>query len=748
MGFGVFNIWMLLGLGAVVFPVLAHLLSRRRYDVVDWGAMQFLELGRRTRRSIRLQDWLLLLLRMLAVALVALALARPWGQTALLGQLAPATSRDVVFVLDGSLSMGREVAEGTPYAVAIQRLHDTLEQLQPGDTVAVLDCRDRVREVVVPATTDLKRVRTELATLPAPAGGSHLVTGIAQALQMLRTTSNASREVIVLTDGQALPWRLDDSLAWVRVEDLLEQMSVTPAVKVLDVLDSPAAASNRAVGAVELSRDMTVPDFPLRLRAAIRQSGGVRSSEEVWLEVDGQRLEQQQQSVTLIPEGETVVEFEHRFTTPGAYVVGINMQPDALAADDKAEAVVVVEDGVPVLVVDPAVTVPAVDRESYFLQAAFGVGAADRVWIRANAVTVDRLTPNTISDNRVVILCNISQLAPETELALTQFVENGGGLVVAAGDRTDAAAWNNWVDADGRPLLPADFVEVAEQDADDPDAQTTLSRESFELPWIERFRQAAGSDLHTARIAKWWTMTERESDQADETRPVVVARLSNGAPAIISRALGKGQILQLAMPFDSDWTTLPSRTDFVPFVHELVFAIAGLGERRNVRTGDPLLLTVAEPDEAWEVIDPTGERHPARAYETARANFVRFAETDLPGVYRFDSDQAGKGRSEPFLVDFDRRESNLQSLVDAEWDQITEHPAIVRHERATPLTVTETAEVPKTELWWLLLLLVIALLAGEVAMTRHMVQGGHLDVHAEALDESDSAKGERSATPA
>ena len=50
MPIGFLNLLMLLGLGAVIIPPLIHLLNRRRYDVVDWGAMQFLQISETTRR--------------------------------------------------------------------------------------------------------------------------------------------------------------------------------------------------------------------------------------------------------------------------------------------------------------------------------------------------------------------------------------------------------------------------------------------------------------------------------------------------------------------------------------------------------------------------------------------------------------------------------------------------------------------------------------------------------------------------
>ena len=42
MNFRVENLWMLFGLFALAVPILLHLLRRRRYDILDWGAMQFL----------------------------------------------------------------------------------------------------------------------------------------------------------------------------------------------------------------------------------------------------------------------------------------------------------------------------------------------------------------------------------------------------------------------------------------------------------------------------------------------------------------------------------------------------------------------------------------------------------------------------------------------------------------------------------------------------------------------------------
>lgn len=67
------------GLIAAAGPIIIHLLNRRRYRVVDWGAMDFLRQAmQRSRRAVQLRDLIILVLRCLAVAFFGAALARPF----------------------------------------------------------------------------------------------------------------------------------------------------------------------------------------------------------------------------------------------------------------------------------------------------------------------------------------------------------------------------------------------------------------------------------------------------------------------------------------------------------------------------------------------------------------------------------------------------------------------------------------------------------------------------------------------
>src|SRR4051812_39876238 len=96
---------LLFGLAVLVIPPIIHLLNRRRYEVVDWGAMRFLQISEVTRRRILIEELILMLLRIGLLAVLVLGLASPWLAGPASTSLGNRPNRDVVLILDGSDSM-------------------------------------------------------------------------------------------------------------------------------------------------------------------------------------------------------------------------------------------------------------------------------------------------------------------------------------------------------------------------------------------------------------------------------------------------------------------------------------------------------------------------------------------------------------------------------------------------------------------------------------------------------------------
>src|SRR5262245_38519890 len=127
------------GLLLVGIPVLIHLIMQQKPKRLPFPAFRFLLQKHRTnQRTLRLRHLLLLSLRLLLIAAICLALARPkFRSDALnLGSGQPAAA---VLLFDTSYSMEYTVAGRNRLDEARRRALELLDELPEGSKVAVLD---------------------------------------------------------------------------------------------------------------------------------------------------------------------------------------------------------------------------------------------------------------------------------------------------------------------------------------------------------------------------------------------------------------------------------------------------------------------------------------------------------------------------------------------------------------------------------------------------------------------------------
>src|SRR5689334_25337463 len=97
----------LFGLAALAIPVLIHLIQREKKRVVEFPSLMFLRrIPYQSVRRRRIRHWLLLMMRLAALALIVLAFARPFFRGADPSAAAQGGAREVVILVDRSYSMG------------------------------------------------------------------------------------------------------------------------------------------------------------------------------------------------------------------------------------------------------------------------------------------------------------------------------------------------------------------------------------------------------------------------------------------------------------------------------------------------------------------------------------------------------------------------------------------------------------------------------------------------------------------
>src|SRR3954454_6300665 len=128
------------GAALAALPVILHLFMRQTPKRVIFPALQLIrERQKRSKKRLKVKNWLLLLARMALVALMALALARPrlYSGTSLGDEEVPTA---MALVFDTSLSMGyKEKPDKSLLDEAKERDYEILKKTPDTSQVFVVD---------------------------------------------------------------------------------------------------------------------------------------------------------------------------------------------------------------------------------------------------------------------------------------------------------------------------------------------------------------------------------------------------------------------------------------------------------------------------------------------------------------------------------------------------------------------------------------------------------------------------------
>ncbi len=734
MSFGFANTAMLLGLIGLAIPVVIHLLSRRRVPTIDWGAMQFLDPGRRARTKMRLAELLLLAGRMLLLGLVALALARPFFNPGEAGADSESTNasgtgtgpRDVVLILDASDSMNRQGGGTTPRDLALQGARTVVEQLRTGDSVAVLLAGDRVRPLTDALSFDRDAVLETLADVPPFRGGSDLPSAIGEGFRILERGRNPSQDVYLFTDQQRHAWRPGEPGRWRLLRELQDRLPSRPKLWAarFEVPTDPEAADG-SVGPLELSRGIVAPGGMVQVETTIQNAGPAPLNRSAELLIDGRQVPGTAQAVGPIPAGgQAPLSFRVRLDAQGSHALTVRLtadDADPLPGNDEASRAIEVADALPVLLVDGESSLEPLEGETDFLRIALAPAEDEAPQVISKVIEPDALNAEALEDQRVLVLANVDRLSPGQASAVAEFLSRGGGVLVAPGARLDSDSANTLLYRDGQGWLPARLLAWK----GDPRAKVPEARpapNSFQGPVLGPLGEGDEPALASASLFAYWELEPAPAEPV----AAVVGRLDNGDPWMVERPYRSGRVILLAGPIDAEGGTLPVNPDFVPFAHELIFYLADPSrDTEPVRPGEPLWFSIdpAPPAEVktLPLQTPTGRQVEAvveRSGESAQARAI----AEEPGLYRLTLPDPPGGFAYATVL-ADPREADPTPLDPAEAETLDEGwPLTFLNDPAQLAEVRSTGRAGPRPLWRWLVLAALTGLCLEVWFTRRLAQ--------------------------
>ena len=653
--------WALAGLVAVGLPVWLHLLKKHKTTPLPFASLMFFE--RRTQSSIkhrRLQYLLLLALRTLVLALLALAFARPFLQSRL-AALAGGPKLTVL-AIDNSFSMrqddrlARAKREAAQVAAKLGA-GDKLQVLAFGSQVHVMGDSAAAIQPIEPTDT-----RSSYAEL------SRALRSIAQ------TGAQSARmpvEAHLFSDMQksSLPANFAD----LRLGDSVRLVAHPVADR---------RAANFAVESVNAPRRV-YGSGKARVEATIAGYGTEQARRRVSLVLNGREIDSK--SVDVPAGGRAAAEF-----LPADLPFGLNRgeiridSGDNLPGDDRFYFSVERAEARRVLFVHEARN----QRDALYFRTALEAAAESAYAL--DAVPVEQSANLAPQKYAFVVLSDVSGLPASFETALRDYVRAGGSLLVALGRES---ALRTRV-----PVFDETIIEPRYYARDGDRFQTAA--------WLD----SGHPSIHNAQ--RWDDVKFYQAVRINPGAARVAARLGDETPLLLEKQLGEGRVLVFASTFDNISNDFPLHASFVPFIEHTANYLARQEEGpSNYLVGSYLELRQAkEQGAAVEVLDPKGER----ALTLDEATRAQNMPLSMAGFYDV---KRPNGRHELVAVNADRHESDLD-VISADTVALWQNTA----QGQQNATSGGQAESPKPmEFWWYVLIAVLALAIAESLLgNRHL----------------------------
>lgn len=625
------------GAALVAVPIVLHLLMRRKPVRHEFPALRFLQARvQATRRRLRLHHLLLLLLRMAAIALLAVALARPVlrGAGWLGDREGPVAA---AFVFDTAPRMELREANRPRLDQAAGLARVLLAKLPPSSKVATLDTGGGAAAFAPLLAAAAARIDRLAVATPAVT----LRGAIDEGLRLLDTSPLARKELYVFTDCSHGAW------------DNAPPMDVAkthPGTSVLFIDVSAAQPHNFAIRDIDLSNERIAVGSSLTVAADLVRTGpeAVRPVAVEVLGPDGRYARRAVKPITWRADDVQRVEFEVSGLEPGLRQGRVVLEgSDELDADNVRSFTVEVGGPARIVVAAPR---PAA-RTGFFVAEAIAPAAlrkAGRARFEATIVDAESLDADVWNAAQGMVLVDPPPLAPRVWEAVEQWIATGRGLVVWLGPRAgDPARFNSDM---SRRVLGGRIVRVWRspgRGAADADLNY-IAPVALDHPLLAVFRRVG--DAVPWQDFPVWKHWEFEADETAVRRAdgepataTVVAAYRNGLPAVLERRVGQGTVIVVTTPVsqaaaDPDaWNMLTGGLDEAPWpflilANETILRAIDTSDDRNVTAGSPAVIHLDRRDEATAFVrTPAGDEFPVAVDQ--RRGTVTVTATQLPGNY-------------------------------------------------------------------------------------------------------------------
>ena len=612
------NPLMLAGLAAVGLPLFIHWLTRARPRRIAFPPFKFLVEACAGQQAVsRLRTILLLIIRCLLVAVLALLFARPFLKpTGAAANVQPA--RRVVLLLDASLSM-RAVQSGVPlFARAQAGAAEVLRALPSGSEATVI-LEGAAPRSLLPALSENIPALHDLLVRSQP---TFELGDPAAALTLAAKLLNGNGTIYVFSDFQKSNW------------EAVRELPTGLACKLRPV--TTEAVDNAALTSVRMIPAAPVTGEPVEISGTVFNCSPKPREEMVRLELGEFTRETR---VTLPPFGTAEAAFSVAFSRAGSFAGKVSLAPDNLREDNTRFIAANVGKALQVVLVSDA---DETDWKSaaYYIRRALVPSPQAAPGLNLTRRRGQDLDRGILETADVFCLAAPATLSGEAVEIITRRVNEGARLI-------------SFLDG---PTAPALMFPALNPPFQLQNTVASPNGEPVTMTARKWFGDLDAGDFSALRFRRHFQNRPPASRAGD-----VLLSFPDGSAALAISAAGRGAMVLVNLPLTPDGGDFVGSPIFPATLHELLRALRQDSTESTVTPGAAWTLDVPTAgDGAVTVTDPEGKKVEAQILSSGRNTRFALPPAKIPGIYSVRQADTVVASA---VVNVDSRESDTRPMA-------------------------------------------------------------------------------------
>ena len=543
-----FTIWATLAAIGVAVPIIIHLLYRKNRKETDWAAMELLRRALVVRSGqIKLEDFIILLLRCLTLLLLAAALLRPiLKDSDLIGD----QKVGMVVAIDDSLSMNHGAT--TRFENAIEKARQVIGTSQPGDKISIVFLNEKSiddpNKIPLRAAdydpTKINSILDEAKKSGASNHQSNLENSIPLLKEMSEEMKAGTKEIHIITDAQQSDWNGLSSEAKEILAGIPASIYILPVNSEND--------DNRSITSLKYVSGPLNNSGVARFEATVQNFGtNDANSGNIEFYQDGNLVSRQ--TLGVIDSGSSkVIPFLANYNKPGDLSIIAKISKDNLSEDNFRNTVVNVRPGISVLCATDSANEGLGNSTNslFFLENALRLRSSDEeAGIQVTSVDSSDLTLETFNNYDVIILANVSSPSIEIANRLKTFTENGGGLILFAGENINAEKYGQTFGTPSESILPA-VIGNKKTASEENENLFSLDVPTSDHPLATVVKSMSEEMINDAKIKSLVNLQPTEGSQ------VILSLVEDESPVLVSKEVGNGSVILCSTSADRSWSDM------------------------------------------------------------------------------------------------------------------------------------------------------------------------------------------------